>query len=296
MTKKIFLISVLCLLTLHLFGRTIRVATYNLGNYLVTDRMVNKRYSKMYPKPESEKEAIHKIIAIHQPDILILQEMGEDPFLKELQVDLKTLKLDYPYTYLAKGADNIRHIAVLSKEPFINATSYNQLNYKFLKNDKMPVRRGLLELQFKTKGIEWSIFGIHLKSRRWDKPQDYESVKQRVGEAIAIRDKIKERYPYPEKSNYLILGDFNDNPKSKTIKRFLKSGKQKLSIILPAKDSRGEVWTHFRQSYGVYSQIDYILASPLFLEKIKDKSASIADSIFALEASDHRMVYADIVF
>ncbi len=250
----------------------------------------------MYPKPESEKEAIHKIITTIQPDILIVQEMGEEPFLKELQTDLKNLKLYYPYTHLAKGSDDVRHIAVLSKEPFANATSYNELNYKFFKNNKMPVKRGLLELQFKTEDTEWSIFCVHLKSRRWNKPQDYESLKQRIGEATAIRDKIKERCPHPEKSNYLILGDFNDNPKSKTIKRFLKSGKQMLSIILPAKDSRKEVWTHFRESYGVYSQIDYILVSPPFLEKIKAKSASIADPPFTLDASDHRMVYADIVF
>lgn len=296
MIKKILLVLIFCLLAGNLFGRTVRVATYNLGNYLISDRWVNGRYTKMYPKPESEKEAVRKVVDIVKPDILIMQEMGEDPFLRELQADLKKSGLDYPHIFLGKGVDSVRHIGVLSKEPFVETLSHDALSFKLFRNDKMLVRRGLLELRFKTEGVEWGLFGVHLKSRRWSKPQDYESLKQRIGEATAIRDKIKERYPDSSKSNYAIVGDFNDSPRSKTLKRFLKSGNTELAVMLPAEDSRKEVWTHYREGHGVYSRIDYILVSPLLLDRVKTKVATIADGSFALEGSDHRMVYVDMQF
>lgn len=249
----------------------------------------------MYPKPESEKEAVRKIIRTIHPDILVVQEIGDELFLKELQADLKKEGLDYPHAFIGKGKDTIRHIGVLSKEPFSKSISHDELSFKFLNNHTF-VRRGLLELQFKTEGIEWALFGVHLKSRHWDKPQDYESLKQRVGEALTLRNKIKEKYPDPLKNNYLILGDFNDSPKSKTLKQFLKSGKTDFAIMLPAHDSRKEVWTHYRENHGVYSRIDYILVSPSLLEHINNKEASIADELTTLAGSDHRMVYVDLQF
>lgn len=250
----------------------------------------------MFPKPECEKEAVRKVIALIKPDILVLQEMGSEPFLKELQDDLRREGINFEHTFLMKGADPIRHIAVLSKEPIIQGISYDGLNFSYLKNEKALVRRGLLELKFKTEGIEWSLFGVHLKSRRTEGNKDFESSKQRLGEAGVIRDKIEERYSDPKMGYYMIVGDFNDYAKSKTMKRFLNSGKRELFVMLPAVDSREEVWTHFRKGYGNYSQIDYILVSPTLLSKVKAKRAFIVDALFALRGSDHRMVYTDLDF
>ena len=150
--------------------------------------------------------------------------------------------------------------------------------------------RGLLEVEFESGGVAWSLFIVHLKSRRTGNAEDYESNKQRLGEAVAVRDRIKER----KLRHYVIVGDFNDGLKSKTMRRFMRSGKTKISVALEAVDSRGEVWTHFRKGYGVYSQIDHILVSPSLLGKVQ--GAGIEDSPFALKASDHRMVYGDVEF
>lgn len=294
-SRGLVLLLIFCFCSANLFGRTVRVATYNLGNYLIGDRWVEGRYVKMYPKPEIEKEALRDIIRRVKPDILVMQEMGGELFLKELQADLKKEGEDYPHRYLGQGPDDTRCMAVLSKEPFVEAVMHSGLEYRFL-NKNAAVRRGLLELRFKTEGVEWGLFGVHLKSRRWNKPQDYESLKQRIGEATAIRDKIKARYPDLSKAYYLILGDFNDNPKSKALGRFLKMGQTRLAVPLPAEDSRGEVWTHYREGYGVYSQIDFLLVSPPLLERVKFKKGWVADGENALKASDHRMVYGDVVF
>lgn len=296
MIKRILFLFLFCVIDSGLFGRVVRVATYNLGNYLISDRWINGRYTKMYPKPECEKEAVRKVIHLVKPDILVLQEMGSEPFLKELQADLRSEGSDFAFTFLMQGADPVRHIAVLSKEPIIQGISHDGISFSFLKNEKMLVRRGLLELRLKTEGIEWSLFGVHLKSRRSHSGEDFESSKQRLGEACAIKDKIKERYSDSKKGYYMIVGDFNDYPKSKTLKHFLKFRKQEFSIMLSAADSREELWTHYREGYGSYSQIDYILVSPNLLSKVKTKRAFIADAPFALKGSDHRMVYTDFDF
>lgn len=296
MIKKIIFSSFLCFICFVLLGRSVRVATYNLDNYLISDRWIEGQYTNRYPKPEKEKEAIRKVIGIVNPDILVLQEIGGENFLKELQSDLRSEGIDFPYSTVMTGVDPMRHIAVLSKEPFNKITIYDKLTYSFSKEEKMPVRRGLLELCFICEGIEWSLFGIHLKSRRSDKMTDTESCKQRIGEATVICNKIIERYPEPQKSNYIIIGDFNDYPKSKTLKQFLKFKKKEIAKMLNATDSRGECWTQHRNGYGNYSQLDYILVSPALLNRTQAKGASIVDAPFALNGSDHRMVYADLDF
>lgn len=263
---------------------------------MISDRLVDGLYTKRYPKPELEKESIRKTIILIKPDILILQEMGSEKFLKELQADLQTEGIDYPFSTLMQGADPIRHIAVLSKEPIKRVIFYDQLTYLFSKNQKIPVRRGLLELSFISEGFDWSLFAVHLKSRRSNKIQDESSNKQRLGEATVIGQKINERYPDPQKGLYLIMGDFNDLPKSKTLKAFLKFKNHPMAIMLSPVDSRGEVWTYYSEGYGNYSQIDYILMSPAFFNKTKVKGASIVDAPFTSKGSDHRMIYVDLDF
>ena len=119
--------SITALLLVLLTGRLaaeLRVATYNVRNYLMTNRQVFKApgakpvWRENYPKPENEKSALRNIIAKVDPDILALQEMGAEPYLKEFQRDMKRLNgVDYPHTALMIGADEDRHVAVLSKIP-----------------------------------------------------------------------------------------------------------------------------------------------------------------------------------
>ena len=96
-------------------GESLRIATYNLDNYLVMARYVNGAWHKSYPKPEAEKVIIRSVIREKMPEILALQEMGSLPFLKELQADLAAEGVDYPYAIHMQGADSVRHLAVAFK-------------------------------------------------------------------------------------------------------------------------------------------------------------------------------------
>ena len=79
----------ICLLTQSALGEVVRVATYNVRNYLEVNRWVDGKYRKHFPKPEAKKEAVRKVLLEVRPDILVIQEMGVGPYLSELQADFK---------------------------------------------------------------------------------------------------------------------------------------------------------------------------------------------------------------
>src|SRR3954463_5859314 len=90
-------------------AESLTIATYNIENYGPADRLTDAGYRKDYPKPEREKEPLRKGIRALHGDILVLQEMGGQPYLDELQRDLKNEGLDYPHAALATAADADRH-------------------------------------------------------------------------------------------------------------------------------------------------------------------------------------------
>ena len=69
-------------------AETLTVATFNVENYTLADRMVEGVFRQEYPKPEAEKAAVRRVIRAIRPDVLALQEMGAAPFLEVLQRDL----------------------------------------------------------------------------------------------------------------------------------------------------------------------------------------------------------------
>jgi endonuclease/exonuclease/phosphatase family metal-dependent hydrolase len=275
-------------------GADLRIATYNINNYLVMDRHVGARWRPSYPKPESEKLIVRQIIQSVAPDILVLQEMGPLDFLEELRSDLERDGVLYNYAVHMRGLDKDRHVAVLSKLPPIDVVKHNDLDFKYFE-DRELVKRGLLELSFDLgEGEMFQIFALHLKSRYTDNKQDLDSAQRRVREAEACRNRIIERTYDRGKDNFLIVGDFNDHPVSAPMRRFYRRGDLEIGSLVPAVDSRGELWTYFYEKESSYDAIDGFVASPLMQSHIKVGRAHIVDSAGALMGSDHRMVYLDI--
>ena len=68
-----------CWLAFPLFAcaEAVRVATFNLQNYLIMDRMVDGKWKRDYPKPEKEKRALRSILKKIDADVVAFQEMGE---------------------------------------------------------------------------------------------------------------------------------------------------------------------------------------------------------------------------
>lgn len=285
----------LVILSLNVFGEeSIRIASYNLRNYLIMDRLVEGKWTKNYPKPESEKFVIQKNILEVHPDILVIQEIGGQPFLNELKEDLNELGLDYPYAFLMRGADTTRFTAVLSFLKPRYVKEHKDLTYRYF-DRRHFVKRGMLELGF-IHEIPFTIFSVHLKSRYTSDKRDPLSAQWRLLEAESCRNRIIKRIDQASIENYIIAGDFNDNPNSAPMRRFYKKGGKLLGKHLMAKDSRGESWTHLYNKEKVYSMVDGFVVSPSLMPFVQGGFASILDGEAFYQGSDHRLVYFDLIY
>ena len=269
------------------------IATYNVENYLVTDRLVDGVYREAYPKPEKEKAALRQVIAGIAPDILAVQEMGGPAYLAEFQAELRQAGQNFPFVTLLEGPDPDRHVAVLSKVPFKQVKRHTQVGT----GSGAPmnaVKRGVLEVVFTTKSGDITLFIVHLKSRRTERPDDPESAVQRTQEAAAVRNLVLGRFPNPATARYVICGDWNDTRNSRAIRMFSRRGALSLGEILPAFDSHGDSWTHFYRREDIYSRIDYFLVSPRLKPAVIGSKARIWDGPGTREGSDHRAVYLQL--
>lgn len=277
-------------------AKTIKVASWNVRNYLLKDRYIYGSFKPDYPKPESEKAALREAILAERPDILLLQEMGGEPFVRELQQDLKTEGLHYTHLCVLEGRDSVRMLAVLSQEAIHAQHLHKNIKFRYFGRDER-VMRGLMELHFVTEGIRWTLYNIHLKSRFSTRKQDPQSAFFREGEARAIRNHIREHPDQASEGRYLLMGDFNDHIDSPVLSRFLKVSDQRLAQEIPLKDQRGESWTYYNERSRVYEQVDFALAGLGWRAlEITPRGYIVDRSPEELAGNDHRMIVVEIDF
>ena len=292
-----FRLFVALFFSVSVYGERIRVASYNVKNYLVMDRLAGGIWREEYPKPAHECSIIHSIIQKVNPDILALQEIGEMPYLYDLWRDLNITGIgNYRYSFWVQGEETEqRHLALLSRIPFHSKLAHLDLEFSYF-GKKFRPRRGLMEVEFKTKGKTWRLFNLHLKSKWTERNDDPQAANLREKEARVIRDFIRKKYPPQADSLHLVVGDFNDFKSTAPIRRFEKVNKTILHHMLPCRDTMGYFWTHYYKKQDSYDRLDYIFSSPAMFEHYIEGSARVNDSLRCLEGSDHRMVYADFEF
>lgn len=294
--------TTLCRLLVLLFaiwsvGRaeTLTLATYNIENYGPANRVTEAGYRKDYPKPEGEKQALRTVLRALNADVLVLQEMGGQIYLDELKRDLATEGLIYPHAVLLAGDDVDRHVALLSKRPLASVRQHTDLEIRYFAQ-KERVRRGLLEVRLEVAGHELTVFGLHLKSRYTDRPDDPLSGIRRAAEATAVRDRVLARCADPATARFVVLGDCNDDKNSKALGFLQQRGKTKIAELLPAIDSRGENWTHAFRKNDTYTRVDHVLVSAALRPAVRGGEAQIYDGPGWREASDHRPVSVTLEF
>jgi endonuclease/exonuclease/phosphatase family metal-dependent hydrolase len=278
--------------TLH--AQTLRVATYNLENYGPASRMTEAGFRLNYPKPEAQKMALRQVIRGLDADVLILQEMGSQLYLDELCRDLAADGMRYARAALVEGEDEARHLALLSRGPLLDLRVHRDLEFAYL-GGRARVKRGVVEATVSSEGGPLTVFGVHLKSRLTERPDDPASSVRRAAEATAIRDRIRERLRSGEVTQFLVVGDCNDGRSSRTLSHLQKRGRTEIVRLLPASDSRGEVWTHLFRREESYSRVDHVFVSPDLVPQVVGRQARIFDGEGVLQASDHRPVFVDVV-
>lgn len=275
--------------SLVMSAETLTFATYNVENYGPADRLTEVGFRKDYPKPESEKAALRRVLRAIDADVVLLQEMGGPSHLEELRQDLALEGLVYLPGVVVVGADSDRHVALLSKRPWTAITTHADLTFRYFGKVE-AVKRALLEVRFQVGAVEVVLFGLHLKSRYTDRADDPLSALRRAGEATAIRDRVLLRCPDPAQAHFLIMGDFNDDKASKPLQFLQQRGKTPIATLMPARDSRGESWTHLYGKIDAYTRVDHALVSGALRPAVQGGAAQIYDGVGWREASDHRAV------
>jgi endonuclease/exonuclease/phosphatase family metal-dependent hydrolase len=274
-------------------GTTIRVASYNIRNYLSMDRIVEGKWRPDYPKPEKEKSVVRETILSVRPDILALQEIGSQMHLEELRRDLSNQGLEFKGSAWLEAHDSERHVAALWRSNLeVDVVNHINLPIKYMGKVDF-VKRGMLELKISGKQGTWSLFNLHLKSKYTNFKSDPLSTLRRTLEGRAARDKIIKRFPELERERFLIVGDLNDSPVSGAVRALTKKGSRILSIPIECVDANESRWTHYYKKEDSYTRIDYLLRSPGWTE-LSDVTGQIFNRPDYYEGSDHRMIWVDL--
>lgn len=287
------LLALVWVLTSAASAEILTIATYNIENYGPADRMTAEGYRKDYPKPETEKNALRRVIRGVNADVLVLQEMGAQPYLDELRRDLRAEGCDYPHAALATAADADRHIAILSKRPLLDVATLANLEFPYL-GAKERVKRGVLRASVRTAAGDLTLFAVHLKSRFTERPDDPECTLRRAGEASAIRDAVLQACPDPTHACFIVLGDCNDAKTSKAVERLQHRGTTHVATLLPVADPNGETWTYHYAKQDAYERVDHLFVSPALQPAVVHGIATIYAGAGVREASDHRPVVVSL--
>jgi endonuclease/exonuclease/phosphatase family metal-dependent hydrolase len=279
-------------------AQTFTIATYNVDTYL--DQPTQTR---PHPKTAEAKAKVCDMICSMNPDVIALEEMGTTNALFELRASLKAKGVDFPYWEQVEGWDTNIHVAVLSKFPII--ASHAHTNEEFLLDDKrFRVSRGFAELELQpAPGFTFTLIAVHLKSKVPDSGTDPDE--QRFEEAKILRRIINDHFTADPNARFVVLGDFNDEKDSDSVREIIGRGKFKLMDTRPAErngdtvraeppynEPRNVSWTYFYGKDDTYSRIDYILLSPAMAQDWLPQETYVPTVSNWGVASDHRPIVA----
>lgn len=271
----------------------IRIASYNVENYLPITRRINGQLRTLAGKPESEKEAVVRMIQMVHPDVLGVMEIGEPGQFEDLRRRLRKAGIDLPYVEYLQAADTTRHLALLSRYPIVERHSLGDLPLR-VKGLTLHSPRGILDVTVEpTPGTRIRILCVHLKAKL--EIAEYDQTDLREAESEFLRRHVREILRRDPGVRLVLLGDFNDTKNEKTVWQVLGKPDWPDSLrAVPVSDDRGEFWTEYWAAADVYSRIDYIMVSKKLETEIDAAQSGIARPPFWREASDHCPLYLSL--
>lgn len=258
---------------------SLTVLCWNVRNYLASNQIIDTQWRPEYPKPEHEKAALRAIILQADADIIFFQEMGSEPYLRELQRDLAKLDRHYYHKALGTDRDEIRHLAVLSKLPLDNVITHQP-----------GMRRGIMQVEFQWQNHHFQFYNVHLKSRYTIDRDDPQASRERQLEMQNLIDITLSSLDGSKLT--FILGDFNEPPDGPARQNLLNN----LPNLekLPASDNDGNPYTFHWQRGDTYESIDAIY----YLKHANTSHFKVEARILSSKnvniASDHRPILMKI--
>jgi endonuclease/exonuclease/phosphatase family metal-dependent hydrolase len=268
----------------------LRFMAFNVENWLTMDRYVDNERLSNAAKPEVEKSAAVSLMARHRPDIIGLCEIGTLDDLKEIQAALKAAGVDLPHMHYAGGSDPVRHLGLLSKFPITATAEPEETSFK-VQGKNYSFNRSVLDGTVEAQGKSYRFLGVHLKSKREVEEGDQELMRQ--GEARLLRKHVDSILDADGGARLVVYGDFNDTRPSPSFRTVTGNyNDPKYLTAIPAKDSRGDAWTHHWKPHDIYSRIDFVTVSRALRGEVDFDRSYIVDDEGWSEASDHRAILA----
>jgi len=269
------------------------VASYNVENYLMMPRWIDGHYRSNAGKPVAEKEAVTKMISTIHPDIIGFMEVGDQRQLNDLTRRLQEAGMTFSDTEYLQGADQQRHVALLSRFPIVERHSEGFIPIQ-VQGQTFYSSRGFIDVTIALpSNFKLRVLCVHLKSKL--PVPDYSQAVFRVAEATALRKKIEAILKSDSTTPLLIMGDFNDTKNSLAMKTILGSPSAPNAVTaLELHDDRNETWNEYWKEADEYSRIDYIIVNDVLKKRIEEGHSAIARPAFWNEASDHCPVFTTV--
>lgn len=285
MVKRLWLLLLASLAPLQADpAEALRLATWNVRNYLLQNRWEDGRYRFDYPKPEAEKAILRRTVLEVRPEVLFLQEIGSAGMLAELREDLAVSGLDYRFAHFSSLPEARSGLAVLSMLPLREVILLDPVDDAGAR----ATQRGIQQVLFEFNGLLLNAFNVHLKSRYTSDPADPDSRAFRASELTAVESLLRNRLAAGRRDETLLLvGDLNTPSSSPML-----DGIRESLVLLPVSDPSGAVWTYHYFKAQSFELLDGFWTTP------GRAGAFSPVGLFPLSAdrrngSDHRMVVVD---
>lgn len=295
MMRPMHWLFALLFLCFELCAAPLRVATYNLEFYVDVPTLGSA------PKSAEGRALVRESIRRINPDVLALEEVGSTNALMELMASLHAEKVDFPFAEYVRGPDTNLHLAILSKAPIIARRSHTNENYLF-EGRRHRVLRGFAEVDIAAgRNERVTLISAHLKSKRQVGEADQQGLREE--EATLLRERIDDFFQREPNGKLIVLGDFNDDLSSATLRTIFGRGRTRLFDPRPSEQNgdsmpnpnpryepRRIFWTHYFAKEESYSRIDYILLSPNLRNAVDQGGTYVLAMPNWGAASDHRPV------
>lgn len=258
------------------------LATYNVENLFDgSNTVLDPKTSPA--KSDEDKRALANAMRELNADVVGLVEVESKATLRNFR-DAYLADMGYKHLALTEGNDGRGiDVAILSRFPITHTKSHKNAEFGVPGfSTPQHFSRDLLQVQIKPgKGYSFTVFMTHLKAHAGGAAADA----KRKAEAQEIRGILRDFEEKNPRANYALMGDFNDQPNTETLKVLLEGRDRDPKLYDALAELGTSAFTYHPLKFR--GRIDYILLSQGIKQEYVANSATILDTPDAQQASDH---------